>query len=77
MKAKCHNCNNGCAQCTDGFIEITVGEGMILTSHCGACGENNGGRIIGPGLPPLTKPPDKCVFCGSAQTEWLPIGMSS
>ena len=62
MKAKCPHCNG------TGEVDVSVAEGDLYTLECMECGHYNGGRISGPGLPPIPAVPDiGCVKCGAAK----------
>lgn len=84
MEAKCPYCEEGCEKCEDGTLEVKMAEGALYTIKCQdpVCGFENGGRIVGPGLPPL--PPEgltdwgstlECVMC-EAEAKYELIGWS-
>ncbi len=78
VKAKCPYCASaekpGCEKCQDGFIEVGFASGDLYTRHCNACGEDNGGRIVGeePAMPleSIQEKPEPCVWCGSEDMVW-------
>jgi hypothetical protein len=83
MKAKCPKCfgkNPDCETCNDGFINVGIAEGAMYTRKCTSneCGFENGMRIVGEGLPPLSVDlggPKTCIMC-KEPTEWELVGMS-
>lgn len=80
MQAKCPHCFGERADCErcggSGFIDVSLARGAMYTQHCNACGEDNGGRITGPDLPPIPEGrPQPCVWCKSPDTEWLLVGV--
>lgn len=75
MKAKCPHCQDGCDRCEEGFMEVGFASGALYTSHCNACGEDNGGRIANSRFPrEKWQPPGDCVWCKSLDVIWLEIG---
>lgn len=69
MKAKCPNCQTGCARCVDGYIEVRLAPGDCYTRACTnpVCRFMNGGRMS---TVPLTGSCGQCVHCGEA-AEWM------
>ena len=68
MKALHPECGGaGCHKCDGGYVEATLAAGTLYTCRCvdKKCGFENGGRIVGPDLPPLPKESGDCVLCGS------------
>lgn len=77
MDAKCPHCKSGCEHCEDGFIQVQFARGRLYTKKCSdpKCGFENGGRITGEGLPPITDDlgdPMDCIIC-KAEASWVPV----
>lgn len=69
MKALHITCGGeGCSECRDGFIEVTIAEGDLYTLKCTLCGFENGGRIVNEELS-LTAPDIGCVLCRADKTQ--------
>lgn len=83
MKAKCPYCiqkeqefnstTTFCEKCQDGYIDVTMSEGILLTEHCLECGFDNGGSIINDKRP-LIENTDKCIMC-DGETCWKYVGL--
>lgn len=73
MKAKCPHCNDGCARCQRGYIEVSFPEGpgvQLWLKVCRVCGAEAGGCFSGPGLPePCVSPYAVCPACGGQDIE--------
>jgi hypothetical protein len=78
MKALCPYCvGKSCDKCHQGYLEVQIAEGAIYTRHCNSCGQDNGGRIVGPEFPlDVSESPGICVFCRSSDTKWELVGIS-
>lgn len=85
MDAACPACigedakTEECKECSGtGTITVGFAEGALYTKTCvdPQCGYQNGGRIVGPGLPPIEDTqgsPMDCIICG-AEAEYVLVG---
>lgn len=78
MQAKCPYCKVGCNKCKDGFIEVSMAEGLLYDLICRKCGQ-----AVGFHIDYGDDPPDKdmsyicCMFCKDPQDlEWVLSGVS-
>jgi len=70
MKTKCPDCNNGCDNCSDGYIEVKFAKGDWFTRKCTNCEYENGAWIEW-ALRDETAP---CIKCGCDDLYWVKIG---
>ena len=80
MDAKCPVCfgeKEECEKCDGtGNVTITIAKGKLYTIACmdKECGMTNGGRIVGPKIPPLPPTPDiPCLDC-RGPSYWKYLG---